>query len=91
MTWRSPYYEAGGNMPGKTKHRNTLRNRKIYAAFLAGQTAEELAKTYKLHIATMKHILNAERLKHAVSKEQFYRDRRSQEAAQPSCETVEQS
>ena len=57
-------------------HKNKLRNRKIYAAFLAGQTAEALAKSYKLHIGTMKHILNAERLKHAVSKEEFYREYR---------------
>ena len=62
--------------PRYMRHKNKLRNRQIYAAFLGGQTIEALAKSHKLHIGTMKHILNAERLKHAVSKEDFYREYR---------------
>lgn len=63
--------------PKRMRHKNKLRNRKIYAAYLAGQTIEALADSYKLHIGTMKHILNSERLKHAVSKEDFYRECRT--------------
>ena len=62
--------------PRYMRHKNTLRNRKIYADFLASQTIEALANAYKLHAGTVKHILNAERLKHAVSKDDFYREYR---------------
>ena len=61
---------------GHMKHKNILRNRQIYAAYLRGQTLEDLAKIYRLRVGTVKHILDAERLKHAVSGEEFYRRRR---------------
>jgi len=59
------------------KHKNILRNRQIYAAYLRGQTLEILSEIYRLHVGTVKHILDAERLKHAVSAEEFYRRRRA--------------
>lgn len=63
------------------KRKNILRNRQIYAAYLQGEAFESLAEAYRLHIGTVKHVVDAERLKHAVSREEFYRKRR--EAFQP--------
>ncbi|MFO1248929.1 MAG: hypothetical protein U1E93_12065 [Alphaproteobacteria bacterium] len=58
------------------KTRNTARNRRIYADYLSGEKPQRLAELHGLNVATVKHIIGAEKLKHAVSIEGYYRRRR---------------
>ena len=52
---------------------NIERDRKIYEAFEAGQSLEQLSRVYKLSSIRIDNIITAERYKRAVSPEPFYR------------------
>jgi len=52
------------------------RNREIYSMFKAGIAVERLAEQHGLTIQRVRVLLTAERHKHNVSPEHFYRVRR---------------
>jgi DNA-binding CsgD family transcriptional regulator len=53
------------------------RNREIFSMFKAGITVENLAEQHGLTIERVRALLTAEKHKHSVSPEHFYRTERS--------------
>jgi Mor family transcriptional regulator len=61
----------------------TVRNREIFAAYQAGQSANMLALKYGLSLATLKDVVTAEKLRRALSVEGFYKQLRRVTCPQP--------
>jgi Mor family transcriptional regulator len=56
--------------------KTTERDREIFAAHKSGQSLPTLAARFGLAVTTLMNIVRAERLKHDVSVEGFYREQR---------------